>query len=169
MTYIDLSNFVTLDVLPSADMNQILDNIRAVKEPPEDNYTLNEGADYTTTSTSMVDVDATNLALAITTTGGDVEVGFPGAVSNSTNGAAVSFDLWVDGALLAGNNGIIGCTVPAANRIVPMHFTVTIPLAAGAHTINLRWRVGSGTGKLYAGAAFFNGDFHPKFYAVERG
>jgi len=47
---------------------------------------INEGSDYTTTSTSFVDIDSAgdpDLSLTITTNGGDVMIGFDGGFSHS--------------------------------------------------------------------------------------
>jgi len=49
-----------------------------LKAPPTDHYECNEATDYTTTSTSFVDWDATNLVLAITTTGAMSSSALPG-------------------------------------------------------------------------------------------
>ena len=72
MAYTAPVNFVSGNPLLETELNLMQDNFRALKDPPSADYVLNEGSDYTTTSTSFVDVDATNLALSITTKGGDV-------------------------------------------------------------------------------------------------
>ena len=67
----------------------VRDNLNALKAPPTARYELNRTSDYTTTSTSFVDVDGTKLALTITTSGGDVMVHF-----NRDNGQPyVLFDI----------------------------------------------------------------------------
>ncbi|MEO1163712.1 MAG: hypothetical protein AAFV98_08020 [Chloroflexota bacterium] len=61
--------------LVASDLNTHLrDNMEALKEPPSANYELDETSDYTTTSTTFVDVDSTNLSLTLDTNGGDVKV-----------------------------------------------------------------------------------------------
>ena len=71
-------------LVTASDLNtQLRDNLNTLKTPPSAHYELNESSDYTTSSASFVDVDATNLALTITTSGGDVFVGFHGSVEHS--------------------------------------------------------------------------------------
>jgi hypothetical protein len=148
------------------------DNLNALKNPPSARYEPNEGSDYTTTSTSFVDVDATNLALTITTAGGDVMVGFHGLVAPDNVGAArVLFDVAVDGTRTAGNDGITGTTQEGSEggaRPKNVSFVRLISgLAAGSHTFKLQWRTNTGTATLYAGAGTSNADVHPQFWARE--
>lgn len=116
-------------------------------------YTRTAG-DYTTTSTSFVDVDATNLALAITTGASRVLVGLVADCENSTNLASVYLDVDVDGTRLGGTNGIHRQV--HTNGTIPNNasFTwMTEALTAASHTFKLQWKVGSGTGKLYGSSA----------------
>ena len=54
--------------LTSSDLNTHLrDNLEILKDPPSDDNILNQGSDYTTTSTAFVNIDGTNLSLTITT------------------------------------------------------------------------------------------------------
>lgn len=127
--------------LIASDMNtHIRDNLNALKDPPTESYEFN--TNYSTTSTSFVDVDATNLSLTITTTGGDVLIG---AMLYHDNGR-IYFDVTQDGARLgdsshglASSNGFEGMTT--------LLFLVT-GLAAGTYTFNLQWKVGTGTRNL---------------------
>ena len=145
---------------------QITNNLEALKNPPSDQYVGNEGADWTTTSTSFVDVDGTDLSLSITTTGGDVLIGFHG---NVASGANTFFDVTIDGTAVAGDDGIValqgaGSTAPGR----PIGFTRLVTgVSAAAHTIKLRWKVASGTSTLYGGAGTANADLHPQFWARE--
>lgn len=142
----------------------IVDNLIALKDPPSDYYTLNEGANYTTTSTSFVDVDAVNLALTITTTGGDVFVGFHGVVANGS--AEVFFDVDQDGARIGGDDGIIRVDHGGDPSDCCFVRQIENPSAA-SHTYKLQWKVLSGTGTLYAGAGTSNLDVHPQFWVRE--
>ena len=158
------------EALSANDMlTYINDNLEALKEPPTDNYECDESSDYTTTSTSFVDVDATNLNLTITTTGGDVMVGFTGAVQNTTVGKTVCFDIDMDGAREGGDDGITqicngGTDIPVVQ--VGMVYLIT-GLDAGEHTFKLQWKVNGGTAKLFAGAGTSNYDVHPQFWVRE--
>jgi len=62
-------------VLTAADMNTyVRDNLHYLLSPNKGVIIRNNNGDYSTTSTSWVDVDATNLSLTITTHGGPVLV-----------------------------------------------------------------------------------------------
>lgn len=133
---------------------------------PSASYTLNEGSDYTTTSSTFVDVDATNLSLPIETHGGDIEIGFHGVV-NSGAGQGVYFDVDLDGARIAGDDGITG-TKTASIDDVPVGFTRRVSgVAPGSHTVKLQWKRFGGTATLYAGAGTANADYHPQFWVRE--
>lgn len=130
-------------------------------------YTLDEVADYTTTSTSFVDIDATNLALEITTTGGDVLVHFHGAFTTTQSSARVSLEIDVDGSPVGGEGGILkgrsSLNTPGATTLT---FTRLITgLSAGSHTFKLQWSVGGGTATCLAGAGIDG--IHPQFWVRE--
>lgn len=81
--------------LTSSDLNTyVRDNQNHLKNRLDNNaeHTANEGSDYTTTSTSFVDVDATNFSHTITTNGGAVLIGFAGSGQLST----ASESIWLE-------------------------------------------------------------------------
>lgn len=142
------------------------DNLEFIKTPPTAAYILNESGDYTTTSTSFVNVDGTKLALTITTAGGDVLVGFCGSILQSA--ATVFFDVEVDGARTAGDDGLCVITPSSASaRMNATCFKLIQGLSPGVHTFKLQWKVNSGTATLFAGAGTSNGDIHPQFFVRE--
>lgn len=149
-----------------ADMNTyIRDNQIALKDPPTDSYDVNEVADYTTTSATFVDVDATDLALTITTTGGDVLVHFHGTTIHSSTNARF-FDVDMDGARLGGDDGFLN--IGGSDDAIPASFTRLVTgLSAGSHTFKLQWRTSAGTLTMYAGAGTSAGDVHPQFWVRE--
>ena len=147
----------------------IVANTLALKDPPTDSSIINEAADYTTTSTSFVDVDATDLALSVTSTGGAIMVHFHGSVRNATINGAVFFDFTTNAVRDAGDDGLalhvtenggVVVTTPSFTRLVE-------GLAAGTHNFALQWRTNTGTAILYAGAGTSNRDVHPQFWARE--
>jgi hypothetical protein len=149
--------------LTSSDLNTHLrDNLEALKDPPGDNYILNQGSDYSTTSTSWVDVDSTNLSFTLTTNGGDLMV----HIHLPVTGTGIAFfDLDLDGSRVGGDDGIAR---NAAGGISIVSFTRLISgLAAGTHTVKLQWRMASGTGTIYAGAGTSNADFHAQMWVRE--
>lgn len=155
----------TSEPLTSLDLNtQLRDNLEALKDPPTASYTLNETSNYTTTSTAFVDIDATRLALTITTSGGDVMAHFHGVIGAAAG--RVNLDLDVDGVRHAGDDGLTRLDTITA----PVSFTRLIRgLSAGTHTFRLQWRVSSGANAtLYAGAGTApQFDLHPQFWVRE--
>ncbi|MEO1643547.1 MAG: hypothetical protein AAFR67_00055 [Chloroflexota bacterium] len=148
--------------LVASDLNTHLrDNMEALKEPPSANYELDETSDYTTTSTTFVDVDSTNLSLTLDTNGGDVMVHFHATVGMSSY---VLFDVLVDGVRTGGDDGIVA---QGANDTTITFTRLITGLPAGSHTFTLQWKVHTGTGTLYAGAGTFITDLHPQFWARE--
>ena len=155
----------TVDELVTAgDLNQhIRNNMNALKNPPSAHFEPNLGTDYTTSQTSFVDVDATNLALTINTHGGDVFLHFHGTV-NATS--AVYFDVYENNTRLGGDDGFLRDQSGGVDRSIS--FTRLISgLAGGQHTFKLQWRVNSGSATLFAGAGTANKDVHPQFWARE--
>ncbi len=146
-------------LVTEGDLNeQVRDNLEWLKGPPRAAAALT--ANIATTST--VFVDATGLALALTTAGGALLVGFSGVAGN-TGGATVVFDLVVDGASLGGTDGVTGSSA----GVVPVTFVwLTDALAAGAHSVKLQWKVSAGTGTLYAGSTAYL-RFKPQLWARE--
>jgi hypothetical protein len=154
------------ELVTASDLNTHLrDNLNALKAPPSASVVLNQASDYTTSNTSFVDIDATTLALTITTTGGDVFVHFHGVVGISAGG--VCLDFTIDGTRHAGDDGIMRSGSP--NEGETLSFTrLVMGLSAGSHVFKLQWKTTSGgTATLYAGAGTANFDVHAQFWARE--
>lgn len=148
-------------VTASALNTHLRDNLNALKTPPSAHYESDEASDYTTTAGTWADVDATNLALTITTHGGDVLVHFHGTLQGS--GQHVFLDVAVDGTREGGDDGILRVRQDDYEAV---SFTRLISgLSAGEHTFKLQWKSSSGT--LFAGAGTSNLDLHPQFWVRE--
>jgi hypothetical protein len=157
------------ELLTAANLNTHLrDNLNALKAPPTDHYECDEASDYTTTSMSFVDVEGTNLALTITTSGGDVLVHFHGSVAHSS-GSRIYFDVTLDGTRIGGDDGMVVSYVDTSSGAMRfVSFTRLVPgVGAGAHTFKLQWKTGASTAKLFAGAGTTNHDVHPQFWVRE--
>ena len=161
------TDWVLGELATQSHLNDIGNNLAALKDPPSDNYELDEGSDYSTSSTTFVDVDGTNLALTINTNGGDVLVHFHGMIGKAAASHYWYFDVEVDGTRIGGDDGIIG-QLESTNSRDPVSFTRLITgLAAGSHTFKLQWKVNANSITLYAGAGTTNSDLHPQFWARE--
>lgn len=123
---------------------QLRDNLEYLSSRPFAEYQWTSS--YTTTSTSFIAVDSTNLRLSLTTNGGDVLVLLAASASNNTSGADNFLDVAVNGVRKGGVNGIYGFDTASTNN----PFNVSVPiiidgLAAGSHTFELQWRTSAGT------------------------
>ncbi|MGB1287333.1 MAG: hypothetical protein ACPG7F_12415 [Aggregatilineales bacterium] len=168
MTWTTPRTWLTGEILTASDMNTHLrDNLDALKDPPTDHYMLDEISNYSTTSTTFVDIDNTNLSLTIETTGGDVLVGFVGGFTSTVNGI-VFLELDLDGVVVGGDDGITAgiCETTAPGTTMSFVWLLT-GLSAGSHTVALQWRVTGGTARLYAGAGTTSADIHPQFWIRE--
>lgn len=175
MAWTTPKTWTTGEPLTAGDLNTHLrDNLEALRQPPTAHYEPDETSDYSTTSGTFVDVDSTNLALTITTNGGDVLVGFHGSaggVAGSGGMRYLQFDVEVDSERVAGDDGIVALGVPGSSTVIsPISFARLVTgLAPGGHTFKLQWRRNNTglTGTLYAGAGTSGLDVHPQFWVQE--
>lgn len=144
-----LTPLVTGDLVTEDDFDAIHGNLNYLLNPNRAAVELTDHATYTTTSTSFVDVDATNLTLTLETYGGPVLITVLGVLSSSSTNA-VFFDVAIDGERISGASA--GISRQYADVARPANFTLPVVLAAGTHTLTLQWRVSSGTGYLMAGS-----------------
>ena len=156
-------SWVAGELVTAALLNTHLrDNLEFLKAPPTALYHVNQASDYTTTSTSFVDVDATNLALTINTAGGDVLIVFMGYGGGT---GRLYFDVAVDNVRMAGDDGFLSAVNGSNSPITLVALKQGLP--PGNHTFKLQWKVNSGSGVLYAGAGTSGLDFHPQFFVRE--
>lgn len=148
----------------------VRDQLNALKTPAGWYQIVNEAADYTITSTSFVDIDATDLSATITTGGGDVLAFFTGCFTNAGGNIKNYFDIHesVANARLGGDDGM----VIVSNQTSTLVASVTLcgrftSLSAAAHTFKVQAKVASSTLTIYAGAATATLDVHPVFWGFE--
>lgn len=119
------------------------------------------GADISTSSTSFVDIDGTNLpALPLTLAVGDiVELSLDLGVSHNTAGSVVKFDWLIDrptsadtsiGALTSTQGaGHLDAATNQNNNLHRSRITaVFVCTEAGVHTFKPQWRVGGGSAAI---------------------
>lgn len=115
------------------------------------------GADFSTTSTSFVDV--TSASLTITTKARPARVGVVGTWINSTAGSINYVDVDVDGTKQSGvANGLLDYRENTGNYRSNMSFVQqTAALSAGSHTFKIQMRVNANTGTIISsgGDSFF--------------
>ncbi len=148
------------------------------KEDSRAAYLANESVDYTNNSTSFQDIDSTkfNFDLVCFEPLQIVEVGWHGTffLPSGSLSAAVYLNVAVDGALIAGEDGLyhkLATFGPGATSLYwwsPLAFNVPVPLLPGTHNFKMKWKNRTtGTTILYAGAGTSLHDVHPEFW-VER-
>lgn len=104
---------------------------------------------YTTTSTTFVDVDSTNLSITLTCSGKPVLLIFAGSGGNNSGGNLTVFDFTVDGTRLGGSNsGAWYEQQKVTDYGSPLFFAVPYTPTAGEHTFRVQWRVSAGTGTI---------------------
>lgn len=115
--------------------SDLVANIIALKDPPNAQVIRDNNGVYSTTSTSFVDVDSTNLKHTIITNGGSVLAWFTGWADLAAAYYGY-FNLAVDDTDLAYTNGLSEIyTRGMANFVV-----LIAGLSAGSHSFALRWR-----------------------------
>ena len=134
MAYTTPKTFAANDILTASEMNTyVRDNTVALKAPPSDQYSgeLSDG----TSSATFVDVDATNLSLTITTTGGDVRIGYVGWCDNTFD---IFLDVDIDGTRFQNTtNGIMRNNTTKQNL---SFVVVATGLSAASHTFKLQFK-----------------------------
>jgi len=157
MTWTQLDPFSTGDLLTAQHMNDIVGNLEFLAAG---NYFVKLPAlagNYTTTSTTFVDVDATEWSQAITTsvlaTGVRVTAQMNAYVSANAN--VIFFDIARDGTRLGNSSGLARNGPTVASALPPWHVAAldTGITPGSEHTYTLQWRVNGSTGNLQGGAA----------------
>ena len=155
--------------LTSIDLNTyVRDNQNHLKDRLDAGVSrvISEGQVLNTTAHDFVDVDATKLALTLTTHGGDVLLGFTGSVQHRINNATTNFNVAVDGVDYIADDGVIGLRTASDGdheRVKPLSFVLLIAgLSAGSHSFRLRWKTSrSNTARMDVV------NLHPQFWAKE--
>lgn len=141
------STWVTGNVLGAADLNeQVRDNMSYVHSgKPAGGGTKSTGGPYSTSSSSLADVDATNLAATISVTTGRVLIIVSGSFYADAAARLVTLVVDVDGtAYYVGKESL-----DTYSRIIAFPMLIT-GLSTGSHTFKLRWSVGAGTAYLFS-------------------
>lgn len=148
------------------------DNLLALKYPPCAVYAIQESSDYSTTSTSFADINATEgkFQHTITTTGdgnggnGDVLVTLNATLYSATS-IRIYLRILMDGAVQNADDGFF---VSEDSGMRPASFQVLIRnVTPGSHIFKLQWKVSSSTGFLQANAGTSGRDIKGQFWVRE--
>src|SRR5215813_1900723 len=128
--------FTAGQVVTASDLNSFVrDNPNyLLSGRPGSAIKRDNNANYSSTSTSFVAIDGTNLAVTITTNGTKARVSFVGVFNPAgTSSASAAFDIDVDGTRV-GSAGVDGLVVAAGANPALVSFSVTVTgLSVGAH------------------------------------
>lgn len=152
------------ELATAAKLNeQLRDNITYLFTRPRDEQLVNEATNYTTTSTTFVDVDATDLSKTITTTGGDILAVFVAPVQHSALDGKIYLDFMLNGARQGGDDGlaIYECARAGQNAQTLTIYLRMTDLIAGSYTLKVQWKTSGATATMFAGAGTSNYDLHP--------
>ncbi len=153
--------------LTSLDLNTyVRDNQNHLKDRLDNaaSHSVSGAIILASTANEFVDVDPTNLSLTLITHGGDVLLGFTGALKHSGSNATTYFNVAVDGVDYIADDGIIAYAGASdTRRFKPLSFVLLIAqLSPGSHTFKLRWKTTRNNT-----ASIDIVDLHPQFWAKE--
>lgn len=145
----------------------VRDQLNALKTPANAHSVIDEGVDYSTTSTSFINIDGTDLLHTITTAGGTLYATFTGNVYVVATATRAYFDIIIDGTTrIGGDDGLVVMEITTNPRLVCLMTQIT-GLSAASHTIAVQWKANAGTIGMYAGAGTASFDVHPRFITWE--
>jgi hypothetical protein len=159
MASYNFKNYQQLEMMTYAIFNTyVRDNFEAVRQPALQVVETTNGSDFTTTSTSFVDISATYYQVTITPSilGSltcRLEVNMRGLLNpnNTATNYTVYFDVLIGGVSVSGGTGIQAVR-GNSGVYYPLNLTHVIQnVSVGAKTVKLQWKVESGaTARLYA-------------------
>jgi hypothetical protein len=163
-TYTEFSAFNTGDLLTALHVNNIVGNIEYLVAGV---YVIDlpaTGSNYTTTSTTLVDVDATEFDRDIVTTADASAVRVWAQLMITGPAAQLTFEFTRDGTpLVGGAFGVARYYEVASGQGHPIFFQfIDDGITPGnTHSYRLQWKVASGTGTIIATSGV------QPFFAVE--
>jgi hypothetical protein len=157
---ISSTNYRFLDYVENNASSALNANRRAKRAM----YSVDEGSNYTSTSTTFAAIDATNLTLTILIGDGDIHGSFMGTALNTSN--YINFEITLDG-LAAVNDGATSVNVAGGGAALPFGLQHQYEVLPGTHTLQLQWKTPTGTANLYAGAGTTSLDVHSQMIVKE--
>ncbi len=129
--------------------------------------------DYTTTSTTWVDINATDFTAGLTVPAGThILAVFGGVLVQSGASQRIFLDLTLDGTRKgsAGADGLWQKEFGSGNNDTPFCiFAVWEALSSGLHTVRAQWKVQGSTASLLSGSGTANRDNIPMWFVTEIG
>lgn len=155
-------NFTPLTPLGASSLQVLSDDISYLVNGISQKKQYDKGSDITTTSTTFVAIDSTNLAITVTTVGTKAILIFQGVAINSGGANLTSFDINVNGTRLS-STGTEGRLTITANAVAGTAMIVAVVdgLTPGSNTFQILWKASAGTATLRAGSGTANQDNIP--------
>lgn len=155
MAWTTPKDWATNELVTAANMNAHLrDNLNYLLAGRTIGWALVTGAGYGTSSTSFVDVDATNLSITQTLTSSRVAVLAWGCVSANPYSSIAYLDIIVDNTNRMGHatDGLLKWQMNTGNNGLTVPFCIAgraSGLSAASHTFKLQWKASASAIYLY--------------------
>jgi hypothetical protein len=162
-------------IVNATDFNKyVRDNPAYLFSRPLETALIDNGASYTTTSDTFVDLDATKASKTFTPYGTKIFLIFCGVMLwQAGDAVGAAFDFTIDSTRLgvAGTSGLMAMFPTAVSTEMGFcYFGVATVTANASHTFRVQWRRRtSGTAYLASGDGVSNRDYIPSFEALEVG
>lgn len=174
MAWTNMPTWLPDQVVGATDFNTYLtDNMTYLFSGRGGNTVVRDnGASYSSTSSSFADIDSTNLAITTSIVSGKALILFTGVSIMAAASIQAAFDITVDGTRIgaSGNDGLVTLQAGTATHKIPFCIAaVKTGLSVGNHTFKPVWRAILGTIVLYAGNGVSTEDTLPTFSVVEIG
>lgn len=166
-TWVSPRTWTTGELVTKTIMDtHVRDNLNALKTSARGICIIDEGSDYSTSSTSWADMDATDLSITMTTAGGDLLILWMASAVCAT--APGHFDVTIDSTRQGGDDGLTTLG-QITNGIIPCCIAYIVTgVSAASHVFRMQHAVSTGgTMTTYAGAGTSTKDSHPRFCVME--
>jgi hypothetical protein len=145
MTWTTPVTWTADQVVGASDMNtQVRDNLNHLHSGKPFFAIIHiKGSNYSTSSSTLADIDSTNIKADIVTTTGRLEIAFSGTFFADASARQLHLTVNIDGTDIIN----VRETLDTNSRIITL-VTGKTGLAAGSRTVKIRWSVDAGTAFL---------------------
>ena len=146
MAWVAMTDLDTDDLATAADMDAIRGNLEYLLNPNSETIKWTGGNKTPGGLATWYDIDGTNLKIEIESFGGPIYIFAQFHWTHTLVGGKGQFDIEVDGSNVGGTDGLYH----QESRVAGNVFTATLPyiaigLAAGTHTLKLRFKTTANT------------------------
>lgn len=153
MPWTDMTDLDTDDLATAVDMDAIRGNLEYLLDPNSDAIKYTGGNKTLAVTGTWYDMDATNLKIDITSYGGPIYIFAEFHWAHGNVGGKGQFDFEIDGANVGGSDGLYNQESRVAGNVNTCAMPyIAIGLAAGSHTIKLRFKTNAATLTVYGSA-----------------